>query len=341
MTKILLLLTGGTIGSESRDGVLQVSDSAVSELEQRWRETHPSADVQFMTEHPYSLLSENARPMHWELLTRAVQRQAEGIDGVIIAHGSDTLAFSAAALSFSLAGIGIPVVLTGADRPLCDPLSNGLRNFSAAVSFVKNERIPGVFAVFENPDGEMLIHLGSRIRSAQAMKHRFDSLFDCPFGWFEQGWFVYNSAPNNVSVQALKQAAGKLRFAKASFCPDVLMLEPYPGLDYSRIQTGGLRAVLHGTYHSSTACVEGEETSLLRFAKKCREQRIPVLLGPTDRREEHYESAALLIEAGVRLLGPMTREAALAKLMLGVSVCRTQQALAEWMQEHLCFELIK
>ena len=337
MTKILLLLTGGTIGSESEDGVLKVSQRAVSQLETLWRDSHQDTEIHFLTENPYSLLSENARPAQWDLLTEAVRDRVAEVDGVIIAHGSDTLAFTAAALSFSLAGIGIPVVVTGADRPLDDPRGNGMRNFSASVDFVHRHRIPGVFAIFENPDKQMLVHLGCRVKSARVMEHRFDSLYSQPFGQYRrEGLTLFSNA--SASISKLKKEATGLKFAHLRFCPEVMMLQPYPGLNYDRICIQGLRAVLHGAYHSSTACTEGESTSLLSFASRLKEQGTLLLLGPADVRTEQYESSSLLSDAGVTLLGPMTREAALAKLMLGASCCATSERLASWMQKPIGME---
>lgn len=335
--RILLLLTGGTIGSENEGGVLKAKQDAVPELEKRWRMEHPQAEVCFVTETPYCLLSEDACPAQWDQLTEAVLRHLPQADGVIIAHGSDTLAFTAAALSVSLAGISIPVVVTGANYPLADPRSNGMRNFAASVEWVRRERIPGVFAVYENPDGELTVHLGARVKSAEAMEHRFDSLFGQPFGWFRRDRFVLNPK-GDVSIRMLRDAAGGLRFSGSRFCPDVILLHPYPGLCYSRIRTDGLRAVLHEAYHSSTACTKGEGTSLREFAEHCRAKEILVLLGPADLREEYYESSSKLMDAGVLLLGPMTREAALTKLMFGAGRCSDAGELAQWMKTPVGFE---
>ena len=135
-----------------------------------------------------------------------------------------------------------------------------MRNFAASVEWVRRERIPGVFAVYENPDGELTVHLGARVKSAEAMEHRFDSLFEQPFGWFRRDRLVLNPK-GDVSIRMLRDAAGGLRFSGSRFCPDVILLHPYPGLCYSRIRTDGLRAVLHEAcllYTSTVIGIQGK-----------------------------------------------------------------------------------
>jgi len=76
---------------------------------------------------------------------------ATGLDAVVVSHGSDTLAWTAAALSYALKGIPRPVVLFGADKALEDEASNGPDNFRDAISFALSEALPGLFVSWRNP----------------------------------------------------------------------------------------------------------------------------------------------------------------------------------------------
>jgi len=93
--------------------------------------------------------SSNMQPEEWSALARAVDEALRSCDGVVITHGTDTMAYTAAALSYMLAGVGKPVILTGSQLPMSDPLTdarlNLLRAFSAAM-----EGVPGVYVCFHD-----------------------------------------------------------------------------------------------------------------------------------------------------------------------------------------------
>ena len=78
--------------------------------------------------------SSNIQPEEWQLIARAVHDQRAAYDGVVITHGTDTMAYTASVLSFMLRGISIPVVLTGAQLPMAHPLSDGMENLRTALA---------------------------------------------------------------------------------------------------------------------------------------------------------------------------------------------------------------
>ena len=93
-----------------------------------------------------NMLSENMRFSHYNLLGRAVEEEVRrGVRGVIITHGTDTLHYSAAALSFMLENIPVPVVLVGSQRSSDRPSTDSAVNLISAVIFVLNARAGGVF----------------------------------------------------------------------------------------------------------------------------------------------------------------------------------------------------
>jgi len=106
---------------------------------------------------------------------------------------------------------------------------------------------------------------------------------------------------------------------KADFSERILMIKPYPGLDYSRFNLNDVDAVMHDLYHSGTACASpqwGENYSLVEFIKRCENQGITVYLAPAIKSTDAYQSTQALIEQGAEVIWNMSIEAAYVKLLL-------------------------
>lgn len=153
--KILLLATGGTIASADTGGGLAPSAGIADIL----RHTG-SSGVSVTAFDLMAIDSSNMQPGGWvEIARRAAGAYTDsGFDGVVITHGTDTMAYTASALSFMLRGIGIPVVLTGSQLPASDPLSDAPSNLNGAIAaacggangvyvFFDRKLIPGCRAV--------------------------------------------------------------------------------------------------------------------------------------------------------------------------------------------------
>ena len=109
--KILLLLTGGTIGSAVNDGSINVDSRRGDDLLTIYHEQN-NREVEFEIIRPFNILSENAEPQHWLQIIKTLQsHRLSDYDGVIIAHGSDTLPYTGAALAYGLDCPLIPIVL--------------------------------------------------------------------------------------------------------------------------------------------------------------------------------------------------------------------------------------
>lgn len=115
MKKILLIATGGTIASQKTGGALA---PALSPGELLRRVPDAAAFCAVDTLQPLSLDSTNIAPGHWLLLARLIEENYPCYDGFVICHGTDTLAYSAAALSYLVQSAGKPIVLTGAQKPI-------------------------------------------------------------------------------------------------------------------------------------------------------------------------------------------------------------------------------
>ncbi|HUC93649.1 MAG TPA: asparaginase domain-containing protein [Paenibacillus sp.] len=328
---IRVVFTGGTIGSRKSGKVIDVDDAMAFELLGRYRGLEGARDIAFDTAQPYQALSENLNPAHWtELIACLLERAPEQYRGIIVTHGSDTLPFTAAALSYAFAHAPVPIVLVAGDYPLGDARSNGLRNFAAAADFIMDAALPGVYATWANDPGACAVYLGTRMTEALPFTDRFDSPYGTPFGYMRGGLFEPAAHEVNPEVSALR--ANRTPVAspeRVRFSTGILFIRPYPGLDYRlyRFDGGGgaarrkPAAVLHGLYHSATANVqaaEGFSSSFEEFAAYCASQGIDVYVAPVKAADaDQYRSAAGFLGQGMVVgLPKISVEAALVKLML-------------------------
>ncbi len=156
MKKILLLGTGGTIASEM--GV----DGLAPELGPQQLLRYVPA-VSRMCEVDclslFSIDSTNITPTHWIAVTRVLRDRYDDYDGFVICHGTDTMAYTAAALSYMVQGAQKPIILTGAQKPINYDSTDSKMNLTDAFTCACSERIHGVCIVFS---GRVI--LGTRAR---------------------------------------------------------------------------------------------------------------------------------------------------------------------------------
>ena len=144
MKKILLLTTGGTIASLPGSEGLEPRRSQVMERELNQLRTYYAITV----EDVMCLDSSNISPQEWQMLAKTVFARRKGFDGIVISHGTDTMAYTASALSFMLPDIDLPVVFTGSQLPLWETLSDGPDNLRTAFAMAASGT-PGVFVAFD------------------------------------------------------------------------------------------------------------------------------------------------------------------------------------------------
>ena len=159
-TKVLVVFTGGTIGSAPDAGYLAPGGENTRRLllaqfagqYQSFYEKQYDTKICFETICPYEILSENLSGMHLELLWDALRTQLlqNVYDGVIVTVGTDTLAYSSAALGYMFADTQIPIVTVSANYPLTDVRSNGLVNFEKAIPSILPSITVRVFVITPN-----------------------------------------------------------------------------------------------------------------------------------------------------------------------------------------------
>ncbi len=172
MKKILLIATGGTIASKTtKTGLapaLTAEDllSCVPEI----REVCSVEEVQ-----PFNVDSTNVYSRHWLEIERIVEKNYNQFDGFVVTHGTDTMAYTAAALSYLMQNIAKPVVLTGSQKSAYLRDTDARKNLFDAFSFASDDRAFGVNLVF---DGAVI--LGTRAKKTRTRSYNAFQSIDYP-----------------------------------------------------------------------------------------------------------------------------------------------------------------
>jgi len=347
MKDIMVVFTGGTIGSTKQGSAVDVNASGSYMIIDQFKDQY-DLDVSMDTIQPINILSENLIAQQWLSLAEQIKQIPQHeYKGIIVTHGSDTLAYSAAMLGFLLSHTRIPIVLIASNYPLEDERANGLRNFGEAVQWIMKEAPPGIFVIYENNLGESQLYLATRLMQCESFTDQYRSPYELTLGQLKQGKLMWSDDLRNPTLQQLTPVSNRWSASMekvTQLADQIVYIKPFPGLNYELYQWGSSKpkAIVHDLYHSATACsLDQGPYSLPAFIRRCREQGIDVYLTPAKSAEDvQYASTARLFEAGAVLLGGMAPEAAMAKLMLGYAMLTKREEVTAFMtEEELYHEL--
>lgn len=308
---IALLTTGGTIASRvdyETGGVSPVQDER--EILAMFPEIEADGHVRVVP--VFDRLSENIVPGDWVLLARAVAKAFdEGSHGVVVAHGTDTMGFTAAALSFLLPALPGPVVLVGAQRSPDRPSSDGRSNLRAASRVARVGGVGEVLVVMHAgvSDDRFAIHRGTRVRKMHSTRRdAFRSRNIPPLGFVEGDRVVWNSPGRPAVPGAVKVDGG--------FDERGGLLWFYPGLSPERAEAfvRGLRGVVlagTGLGHIHVAHLDWirratSQGVTVAMTTQCLEGAVEPFV---------YATGRTLVQSGVTYLGDMLPETAYVKLL--------------------------
>lgn len=336
--EILVVFTGGTISSQvEKDDTIKVSEKTVWQLVEAYNDSD-EVPVKFHVIQPFTMLSENCVPDNWQMLYDTLKEiDFTKYRGVVITHGTDTLCYTASMLGYLLGHLTIPMVVIGSNYPLADKRSNGRANFFSAVRFIREDKWKGVYVVFQNKKGQNKVYLPTRLLEADSYEDEFS-----PFGGVELGevtteGVVYREAVVNPPEEALLKEKERSVSGEVKFENKIGVIMPYPGMDYEMFSLEQKpAAILHGLYHSATACTTGGEYSLLKFMERCKKQDIPVYVFSVKPEEKQYETGNAILQAGAVPMYNITGPAAYMKLLLAYN--QKEEKPEELLQRQWYFE---
>jgi L-asparaginase len=312
-SKILIVYTGGTFGmAHDKEGVLIPFDFA-SILEHLPTLRTMALELTVISfEVPID--SSNINPGHWQLLAQIIADHYNQHDGFVILHGTDTMAYTASALSFMLEGLSKPVILTGAQLPISEPRSDARENLITALEIAAAREngkaiVPEVCIYF---DYELL--RGNRSKKVESMQFdAFDSGNYPPLAKAGVKIDYNHSAIRSINTSALK-IHNKFDF-------NISIIKLFPGITSAAVEsilkTAGLKAVILETYGSGNAPTSAWLIQTLKNAIEHGIIIVNISQCPGGMvLQGRYETSKDLLRIGVISGGDMTTEAAVTKLML-------------------------
>lgn len=325
-SKVLVLYTGGTIGMQQSDeGLVPAGDFATRlRTQQALQPALQLPDWQLHELRP-PIDSANMTQAHWLAMVEAIRAGVEqdGCDGVLVLHGTDTLAYSAAALSFLLLGFEVPVLLTGAMLPAGAPGSDAWDNLFGALQALGSGLESGV---------RMYFH-GRLLHGARASK--LDTATLDAFG----------ELPRLRSGTHAAELPARLDYRQQRQPVNLAVLPLYPGIRAAHLRgvlESGVQGLVLECYGSGTGPAEdGELLEVLQQAHR----RGVVLAAISQCPQGHvdfdiYAAGSRLAACGLVSGGGMTREAALGKLFALLGAGLSQAEVEHWFGLDLCGERV-
>lgn len=323
---ILLLTTGGTIASMPGGEGLEPHRADVLERELQQLRTYYDITVRDVM----CLDSSNIRPEEWQFIATEIFNQRMGYDGIVVSHGTDTMAYTASAVTFMLPDIDKPVVFTGSQLPLNDVLSDAPDNLRTAFAMAASGK-PGVFLAFDRK-----VMLGCR-----AVKIRASG-----FSAFESINARYAGIVSNMGLVLDEQVLPKCQ-RPARLCTDiskdVFLLKLTPGLNpaiFDMLAAMGYKGIVIEAFGLGGINFLGKG---LRGIQRAVEDGISVvvttqcLYDSSDLRV--YQVGNKLLDLGVVQARDMTSEAAMTKLMWGIGQGYGQFQIAELFTQNIAGEI--
>lgn len=332
---VLLLSTGGTIASriDYRTGAVTPAVTP-EELSASVPELSEIANID--TRILFSEYSENLQPHHWRSIAEELDRAARSeYRGIIIAHGTDTMQYTSAYLSFALSGFPIPVAMVGSQRSSDRPSSDAALNLIAACRFLAGTRRTGIYVVMhhDGSDETMAGHAGTRVRKSHtSARGAFRTVGGEPAFLVSDGQVRYGSQDGFFRNERYAPRIG--------LETRVGLVKYHPGYDpkiLDHMTESGYRAVIFegtGLGHIGETMYESVRRAARRglflgMTSQCIDGRVRMTV---------YESGRDLLGMGIVPLGSMLPETALVKAMWAAGVTEDAGQMRELMLSDVASE---
>lgn len=313
--RVMLIYTGGTIGmiKNRETGTLEPLD--FENVRQHVPELNElDYDIRALQFQP-PIDSSDMRPVHWAKLVHCIAEHYEDVDGFVILHGTDTMAYTASALSFMLDGLTKPVILTGSQLPIGVLRTDGKENLISAIELAAATNEKGHSMV-----PEVCVYFGSTLlrgnRSTKASAERFDAF--ASYNFPPLATVGININYNRKAI--LQPSAHQALKPHTEMDNSVIAITLFPGIRPQIIEhvfeMPDVRGIILRTYGSGNAPQQPWLLNAIRNATD--EDKVVVNITQCDAGSVEmrlYETGNQLLKAGVVSGGDMTVECATTKLM--------------------------
>lgn len=302
--KITLLATGGTIASLQTPSGLAPAMRA-EDLLAACPKLRGLCDI--TARDVFSLDSSNIQPEEWQILAQAIRDAALSCEGIVITHGTDTMAYTSSALSFMLQNLQKPVVITGSQLPIDHLLTDARNNLYAAFSAVDND-VRGVTIAFDHK-----IINGCRAVKVRTMGFEAFESVNAPY--------VGEIYVDGIHLNRFSPPVPKLpTVLKEKMCSDVFLLKLIPGTNpdiFKMLRNMHYRGIVLETFGAGG--MHFLRRNLLPELRLLTEAGISVVACSQCLYESSdfsiYEVGTRLLDVGVIPAHDMTTEAVVTKLM--------------------------
>lgn len=329
MKKIVLIQTGGTIAMSAKGAGVELDPEEWSQLlVKNIPELHELAEI-----HAHPLFFEDSsdlNPTHWVSLANCIEQNYDIYDGFVVLHGTDTMAYTASALSFALQNLAKPVIFTGSQVPMSNIRSDARRNLVNAIEMATTS-LSEVAICFND-------HVFRGNRTTKMSINDFNAFTSPNFPPLAEIGL-------NITFRVMgKTNPGKF-LNKAAYNNEVFIFTVHPGMNthfLSMLDFSNIKAVIIRAFGSGNFPIKGEH-SLLPFLQTCREQGVIVVIVSQANFDAvdltKYSSGKMAIESGAISGIDMTLESALTKLMFLLAHYSSKKDIEQKFRESLAGEL--
>lgn len=328
MKNILLINTGGTFSSRPGEHGL-VPELASGDICNLIGEFDPALSI--AAEDYCSLDSANITPDDWQRLALRIGKKVGVCDGVVLIHGTDTLAYTSSMLSYMLQNIPVPVVVTGSQMPLGVPMSDATDNLRCALQMAASG-YGGVFVAFDRK-----IMLGCRTSKVRTVSfHAFESINYPCIG-------EVNAFGLRLHLEQM-QASGLPFQVQAAYSDRIAVLKLFPGMDpdiFRFLHERGYEGIyIEGFGLGGVPFLKSDFTAEIRRASQ---SGLPILVGSQCRYEGSnlnvYETGQRILECGGIPVHDMTYEAVVTKLMWCLGQAKDRESVQRLFQRAVAGEV--
>lgn len=328
--KILIITTGGTLASTAgKEGLEPQLNS--KDILSRIDGITAHFEVQFL--ELFSMDSSNIQPEEWSILAETVYENHTKQDGIVIIHGTDTMAYTSSILSYMLVNIKVPIVLTGSQLSIANPLADAVENCRSAIHMA-GSGVPGVFVAFNRK-----IILGTRASKLRTVSFdAFESINRDNMAVINSNGLEFTNALSDLPIH------NDPCVLKSKVSDKVFLLKLIPGTNpeiFDMIYKMGYKGIYIEAF--GIGCLPFLNRDLTEKIERAVKNGMTILVGTQCLYDgsnlEIYQTSQKILELGVISAGNMTSEAAVTKLMWVLGQTENKEEIRKYFNMDLAGEV--